>query len=364
MVDQPVEVVPSRVIRVTLEVIGDKNGTRMTVYGAYMPNRHGGNDDMVEAAWQALEEDAIGRANVWVMGDLNAERPEVCAARRTPSGARSGVTLADRRLEQLLHIANLHYQGTGEPTHYKGGEIDHVLVNMRQAASTSRTRSAPGVCGRDHRLVWVEHHYAIDAEGCGDQRVVGPKLDGIKPKEWERMTKHMVTWAAETLGSAAYLALHVHDRARCIQKEIMEVASRIAEDGRQHGQGGADQQDEEDARWDGPADCVRARPAPSEPEATRMPAQRILHLFSGPPGRKDGLAAYALTQGVETDEIDILVHARRGDILRSASACIRSAQSHGRARQYECDGGSHAKPLGGGSGPSGGRCGVGRRADL
>ena len=184
LVDAPVEVVPHRVIRVTLEVVGDKRGTRMTVYGTYMPQRS--NDVQVQAAWQALEEDALGRSHVWIAGDMNAEMPEVRESRRLPSVKRAVAQSADLYLLQILHTVNLQYTGTGEPTHHKGTEIDHVLVNMRQASSTSKAKIVPGVSGKDHKLVWVEHFFEIDAEGCGPARVIGTRLDKVTTKEWGR----------------------------------------------------------------------------------------------------------------------------------------------------------------------------------
>ena len=209
MVDTPYEVVPHRVLRVTLEVIGDKKGTRMTVYGVYMPQR-GCNDGSVAQAWQALEDDACTRPNPWVVGDMNAEVRSVRMARRSKAGHTPTMGESDNRMAQMMDHVNLQYTGTGEPTHQKGTEIDHVLVSMRNASSTSKAKVAPGVCGKDHKLVWVDHYFEIDSEGCGPTRAVGPKLDKVTDKEWEKYNKAAHWWAETELVSQAYNDMTVH----------------------------------------------------------------------------------------------------------------------------------------------------------
>jgi hypothetical protein len=216
----------------------------------------------------------------------------------------------DNRLEQLMHTVNLQYTGTGEPTHQKGTEIDHVLVSMRSASSTSKAKVAPGVSGKDHKLVWVDHHFEIDSEGCGPARVIGPRLDKVKEKTWEKYCKAARSWAEIELVSQAYQNMSTHDKARHLQQYMMAAAADAIEDDK--GQHVSDVEEGDGMgyaqKWDNMYDTTGKR----EGETKR----RILHLFSGPPERADGLAAHARARGIEVDEVDILVDPVRGDILR------------------------------------------------
>ena len=306
MIDEPVEIVEHRVVRITLEIIGDKQGTRLTVYGTYMPQRTG-MDEAVKEAWQALSDDARGRRDVWVLGDLNAEVREVKNARK------STMTEADNQLERLMHNINLKRTGRGVPTHRSGTEIDHILVNMRQASSTTHAEVAPGVSGRDHNLVTARHYFEVDSEGCGPDREIGPRIAAVSKEGWEQYTKDTEAWAERTMNTAAYSGHQAQDKVRMIQKELMRAATAIMEQekearsGSEKGGGPRDSADDS-GEWDNEHDCVRKR-------GTETDGRRILHLFSGPPRRDDGLAAYARKKGIATDEIDTLVHKRRGNLL-------------------------------------------------
>ena len=122
----------------------------------------------------------------------------------------------------------------------------------------------------------------------------------------------MTEWTDNTLGTPEYTSLHPHEKARRLQTVLMAEAEQAAERSKggegANSNGGGDAADTEAMRWDNAHDTARPR--------DERPARRILHLFSGPPGRKDGLAAYAKQLGLEADEVDILVHERRGNILR------------------------------------------------
>ena len=251
------EIVEHRVVRITLEIIGDKQGTRLTVYGTYMPQRTG-MDEAVKEAWQALSDDARGRRDVWVLGDLNAEAREVKNARK------STMTEADNQLERLMHNINLKRTGRGVPTHRSGTEIDHILVNMRQASSTTHAEVAPGVSGRDHNLVTARHYFEVDSEGCGPDREIGPRIAAVSKEGWEQYTKDTEAWAERTMNTTAYNGHQAHDKIRMIQKELMRAATAIMEQekearsGSEKGGGPRDSADDS-GEWDNEHDCVRKR---------------------------------------------------------------------------------------------------------
>ena len=216
-----VVVVPHRVIRMEVEIVGDKTGTPMTVYGVYMPQRSGAAEE-VDDVWQQLHDDAIKRDGVWVMGDMNAERERVVRAKG------KSVRKADQHLEDLIEHVGMTYTGEGRPTHRSGTEIDHILVANEQAGGVSKARLAPGVSGRDHQLVWVDVTYQVDAEGCGPARTVGPPINRLGKQAWEQYEKRVGAWWIET--RAAWRAKGGGERARDMQAALAAVARQLLRD--------------------------------------------------------------------------------------------------------------------------------------
>ena len=51
-------------------------------------------------------------------------------------------------------------------------------------------------------------------------------------------------------------------------------------------------------------------------DSTLPCGQRMLHLFSGPPGRADGLAMMARQRGIHVEEVDTLVDKHECDLTR------------------------------------------------
>ena len=160
-----------RVLRVELEILG--SAERLVILGAYMPNRQCAAD-AVEPAWDTLILAATSAgARTVVAGDLNAE------LRRQVEARGAGMKRADALLGEMIAAAALQATGTGEATHKKGGEIDHVLVHQALAGSTSGARVLPGVTANDHKCVYVEIAHQVDVAGSGPPRQVGPRLGGV-----------------------------------------------------------------------------------------------------------------------------------------------------------------------------------------
>ena len=317
LIGEVADIVPHRVLRARFEVVGAVPVRTMTVYGAYMPQRSGMDGDVI-AAWGALTADAERRDAVWIMGDMNAETREMVNKR----GGNARMTEADVRMEGLMRMHGLYTKGTGRPTHRAGTEIDHIIVNETQAASTDDAKTGPGVCGKDHNLVWTRHYFQIDATGQGPARAVGPRLSDFGKMEWgvyeTRMSMWMARMATELNTKSAI------ERAREIQDAMLRTVETIKKEKREHEDAKRRARDpkgkqaparartqHENAHSD--ADVGQRATATGAGTATKG---KILHLFSGPHDRKDGLAAKAAERGYEVVEVDTLVDAKECDLTR------------------------------------------------
>eukprot|EP00966_Prymnesium_polylepis_P325047 7381044-Prymnesium_polylepis.1 len=229
------------------------------------------------------------------MGDMNAERERVVRAKG--KSARK----ADQHLEDLIEHVGMTYTGEGRPTHRSGTEIDHILVANEQAGGVSKARLAPGVSGRDHQLVWVDVTYQVDAEGCGPARTVGPPINRLSKHAWEQYGKRVGAWWIAN--RTAWQATGVVERAREMQAALTAVARQLL-------------RDEEEAKKSERQRREAAWVAEAQTEANAMDGSgaggvvhgTILHLFSGPPGREDGLVAAARAANFAVEEVDILKH--------------------------------------------------------
>ena len=218
-----------RILRVELEVLG--SAERMVIIGAYMPNRQCAAD-VVEPAWDALILAATSAgARTVVAGDLNAE------LRRQVEARGAGMKRADALLGEMIAAAALQATGTGEATHKKGGEIDHVLVHQALAGSTSGARVLPGVTANDHKCVYVEIAHQVDVAGSGPPRQVGPRLGGVKHTD-ARWAKYRTAVEQAVAAAQPASTRSVVERVRALHDIMTKAQAAAFADGAEGKKGG------------------------------------------------------------------------------------------------------------------------------
>ena len=209
-------IVPGRVVRVDLEIIGAADGTPpLHIYATHMPQRDAAD---VEEVWDILIKNATSDPHAWIVGDLNAEAAEVLDA------AQRAWRRSDHKLQELREHGNVHRTGCGRATHHLGHEIDMILVNDYVHTRISEAQIRAGINGKDHSCVWADYRYHRDEQNRGPSRPKGLPLHKLQLQDYvtyrEKAADHVETALARLADDA-----DTHDRLHALQNALTCAAA-------------------------------------------------------------------------------------------------------------------------------------------
>ena len=158
-------------------------------------------------------------------------------------------------------------------------------------------------------MVWTRYHFPVDTTGCGPAREIGPRLGELDTGDWKEYSARIAAWM-EAMTDELARERDTVARIRRLQWAMLEVVNEMLAEAQQKRQERRKARDPTYAGEDEECRLCGGDAGPGDEASGTDSAyvrKKILHLFSGPPRRKDGLMAMARERGIEVVEIDTLV---------------------------------------------------------